>query len=897
LEEHAVPFEPLRILCDHLVERTATLFLGAGVNAGILSPDGVSCPLGPELSALICRDLLQSPETIVPLDEAADMARHSLGERAFNDYLFSQFKDFKPGVVHLALVQLPWDKIYTTNFDLLVEQAASSGLVASAGAIKVIESTTADVSVLSEEDIPYYKLHGSLDIANTQAGKLILTKQDYREYEKYKKPLFKRLKTDLESRTFLFLGYSLADSNFREVLDGCREELGAQTLPLSYAVVKHFTPIQKEYWRDKYNIELIEADAVEFMTILKDTWTNENCVVVPLLQRRASEFLRLDSNSRFQRVGDSFYLLRTADCTGQSNPDNFFRGAEPTWADIRDRVPAQRDVYDPLLESLFPEFVDPNLEPSAYVITGPAGTGKTTLLYTLTCDLVAHFQAAVLVHIPGTPLDSRLISPLVSNEEPRRFVVVVRYASEQFRELAVFYQEVIQRKLPVTLLLEDRTNQWHVAKTTFRTQFNPAEFSLSSLSPDEVNGVLDALAKHGCLHRLTGLSREEQIGHFNILASEDLLVALRELTSGGQFDQIVRDEYNKIPSEIAKRAYIYVAAIGQLDLAVRYETIVRILGLRSEQLATELINPTEGILITGEDTGSSRHNLGFRLRARHPIIASIIFASAAEDDASKFEVINGIMSELDPGFPEDIRLLNQIMRRKELVNTLATHSMRRAVFERLESILPGDPYVWQHRSILERDMQSFDHAIHYARLATKEQPTNAAFANTLGFALEAAARKTDDPLKVQALLQEAGKLFEDGIKRDSTEPFNYLGQISILRQRVSREKDSKAKAVLTAKSLALLMEAYEETGESEMIAGELAKVRTQLGSHDEGIAIVKQALEKKPGDTRLRDLLIRFSAGQRGFCTSIGDRNHRSEARPHFMALATLASETPPRRY
>lgn len=858
MDESAVPLEPLRVLCDHLVERTATLFLGAGVNAGVVSPAGVTCPLGSELSAWICRDLLLSPDTVVPLDEASEMARHSVGERAFNDYLFDKFKDFKPGVVHLALVQLPWDKIYTTNFDLLVEQAAASPLVSPAGSITVVESTTADVSVLSEDDIPYYKLHGSLDIANTDAGKLILTKRDYREYETYKKPLFKRLKTDLESRTFLFVGYSLTDANFRAVLDDCRDELGTKTLPLSYAVIKSFTPIQQQYWRDKYNIELIQGDAVGFMTMLKDTWVSENCVVVPLLLRKASDFLRLDGQTRFQKIGDSFYLLRTTDCTGQSNPDNFFRGAEPTWADVRDGIPAKRDLYDLILDSLFPEFSDTKLEPSAYVITGSAGSGKTTLLYTLAYDLVAAFQAGVLMHIPGTPLDSRLISPLVSEEDPRRFVVVVRYASEYFRELAVFYAEVIQRKLPVTLLLEDRTNQWHVAKTIFRTQFNPAEFILGTLSETEVDGVLNALEKHGCLRRLTGLSREEQLGHFNNLADEDLLVALRELTSDGRFDQIVRDEYEKIPSEIAKRAYIYVAAIGQLDLAVRYETIIRILGLRTEQLSKELINPTEGILITGEETGSSRHNLGFRLRARHPIIASIIFAAAAEDDQSKFDAINSIMSELDPGFPEDIRLLNQIMIRKELVNTLAAHSMRRAVFERLEAILPGNPYVWQHRSILERDMQSFDQAIHFARLASKEQPTNAAFSNTLGFALEAAARNTDDTLKFQALLAEAGKLFEDGIKRDSSEPFNYLGQLNIFRQKINREKDPKAKGVLMATSLALLMEAYEETNESTMIAGELAKVRTQLGSQDEGIEIVKQAIARKPGDSRLRDLLIRF---------------------------------------
>lgn len=793
----AISIEALRTLCDHLTERTATLFLGAGVNAGVVNPDGVICPLGSELSSWICRDLLLSPETSVPLDEASEMARHAVGERAFNEYLFSRFKDFNAGVVHLALVQLPWDKIYTTNFDLLVEQASQSGLVQSAGRITVVESTSDDVSVLSEDDIPYYKLHGSLDTANTQAGKLILTKRDYREYETYKRPLFKRLKTALESRSFLFVGYSLVDPNFRAVLDDCRDELGAKTFPLSYAVIRSFTPIQQHYWREKYNIELIQFDAVEFMNMLKETWVAENCVVVPLLQRRGSEFLRLDGQSRFQKVGDSFYLLRTTDVTGQNNPENFFRGAEPLWADIRDRIPAQRDLYDPIVEVLFPELLDTSLDPSAYVITGSAGTGKTTLLYSLAYDLVADFQAAVLIHIPGTPLDSRLISPLIIEDEPRRFVIVVRYASEQFRELAMFYTEVFQRKLPVTLLLEDRTNQWHVAKTTVPTKFNPGEFELGTLSTAEIDRVLDTLERHGCLLRLTGLSREEQVSHFNNLADEDLLVALRELTSDGNFDQIVRDEYRKIPSEVAKRAYVYVAAIGQLDLAVRYETIIRLLGLRTEQLLGELLNPTEGILIVGEETGSSRHNMGFRLRARHPIIASIIFAAAAEDDQSKFDAINGIMTELDPGFPEDMRLLNQIMRRKELVNTLASHSMRRAVFERLEVLLPGDPYVWQHRSIVERDMQAYDSAIDYARKALKEQPSNGAFANTLGFALESSARSTEDSLKVQALLAEAGKLFEDGIRRDPAEPFNYLGQISILRQKITREKNPKAKIDLT----------------------------------------------------------------------------------------------------
>jgi hypothetical protein len=180
--------EQLRTICDHLVERTASVFLGSGINAGIRALDGDElCPLGNQLSESICRELLGSPETKVPLDESSEMARFAFGDRAFNDYLFQKFEKFNPGVAHLALVQLPWDKIYTTNFDLLVEKAASSGLVKPFGNIPAVTSLTADVSVLSEEDMPYYKLHGSLDTANTRDGKLILTKKDYREYEKFKK--------------------------------------------------------------------------------------------------------------------------------------------------------------------------------------------------------------------------------------------------------------------------------------------------------------------------------------------------------------------------------------------------------------------------------------------------------------------------------------------------------------------------------------------------------------------------------------------------------------------------------------------------------------------------------------------------------------------------------------
>jgi len=851
--------DAIQNICDHLVERATTLFLGAGVNAGVTSEAGNQCPLGAELAEWICRDLLNSPQTKVGLDEAIEMARYKLGAKPVNDYIYDTLKQFNPGAAHLALVQLPWDVIYTTNFDLLVEKAAASGLAEAAGPIRPVLTSTTSLVSFTESDVLYYKLHGSIEYANTSDGRLILTKSDYRFYQEFKRPLFGRLRTDLLSRNFVFVGYSLSDPNFRAVLEDCREELAVQSFPLSYAVQHDFTDVQEAFWREKYNIQLIKADATEFLVTLKDTWFAQECKVVPFLQRKAVEYLNFDTTTRFQKVGDSFYLMRPTDCTGVSMPSAFFRGAEPSWADIRDQVPPHRDAYEPLFEAVFPEIAEPDVGPSALLVYGSAGTGKTALLRTLCYDLASAFGTPVFIHIPGTPLEARVLTPLINAKRPQRFIVVVNFAGEYLKELSLFWEELKHKKLPITLFLEERKNQWVVAKTSVTMQLDPTEFELGNLSEGEITRILDSLEKYGCLEKLSGMPREEQVAHFTALAHEDLLVALRELTSNTRFDKIVQNEFDKIPSTIAKQAYLHVSSVGQFDLAVRYETLVRLLRLRYNQLGPDIIMPTEGILVTGEETGASRHNLGFRLRTRHPIIASIVFGMAAPDDAAKFAVLNGLLSNLDPAFPEDLRLLNEITRRRELVNTFSEPSMRRALYDRIAAILPGNGYVYQHRSIVEREMGNADEAVRFARMALKIDPKHSHFQNTLGLALELAARGTEDGLKRQTILAEADKLFDDGIRRDRTNPYAYIGKLDIIRQDIDRTKNKDEKEELAAAALALLQEAYEATQESSMIAVELAKAKEQLGSLDKALGIVRRAERKNSGDMRLKELLIKFS--------------------------------------
>ena len=849
----------IEAICGHFAQRTAVLFLGAGVNHGVKNQKGESFPLGGDLAQSISKDLLSLSPSNLTLQDAAEIARYDLGKEALNEYLFTKFSSFVPDTVHLAIAQLPWDVIYTTNYDLLIENAFASPSITPAGKIQAVCCNTVDLTRFTEEDIIYYKLHGSIDIANTSHGRLILTKDDYRHYEHNRKPLFVRLGTDLLRKTMVFIGYSFADDNFRGILEDCRNELGSQPFPLSYAIRPNFTDVEAQFWKDKYNIVLIQSDAFTFLTTLKDSWNAENRKVLTFEERRTTVFAQSDESTRFPQIGDSFYRIVPSECNAPSDAKLFFRGAQPSWADIRDQIPPTRDAYVPLMEGLFGDFADATAPLTVYLVTGHAGVGKTTLIRTVALEISKDYHVPVLVHIPGTPLDARLITPLAEAKK-ERIVVVIHHAADYVREIDSFVDEIRRRKLPVSLILEERKNQW-ITKLAgagdFARRFNPAEIEIGSLSPREINSILVSLEQHHCLGRLEGTPREVQEEHFTALAQKELLVALRELTVGGSFDDIIRDEYERIPSEIAQLAYVYVAALGQIHLPLRYEVLGRILHISSSDLGKTIFRPADGILVDGEVVGDSRHNGGFRLSTRHPVIASIIFALAAGNDAEKFRIVSEIIAELDPGFPEDRRLLEGIVKRKELVNTLSDLDMRRDLYDTLEKVLPNSAFVLQHRSILEREMKHADKAVEYARRAVSMERRNPALLNTLGMALEYGAREMENLERRSVLVNEANRIFLDGIARNPADAYSYIGRVNIIKyHELELEQSGAKKDLLRASAISLLEEAHEATGGSSIISTALAEQKERLGDTKQALKTLTDALQLKPEDSRLRGSLI-----------------------------------------
>jgi hypothetical protein len=146
--------------------------------------------------------------------------RASLIER-LNDVLLVD--DIEPSEVHRAFAQLPFDMVVTTNVDFLLERAYA-------------ELRRPCVPLLGEAQLSIQrrpeatnllKFHGDL----RHPDNLVVTEEDYDGFIRRNPLLTTYLSWWLLTREPIFVGYSLDDADFREVLVLLRERLGRMTRP------------------------------------------------------------------------------------------------------------------------------------------------------------------------------------------------------------------------------------------------------------------------------------------------------------------------------------------------------------------------------------------------------------------------------------------------------------------------------------------------------------------------------------------------------------------------------------------------------------------------------------------------------------------------------------------
>lgn len=200
-------------LIKHLAAGTASVFVGAGASIA------AGLPGWSRLIASLRSDLVDCPKDASFLD-VAQFYENSFGRTRLTEEIRKNLdtQSKQPTPLHYALVTLvPKGRIYTTNLDTLLEQAAT------ASNIPFRKTTNIDPPVSFDSDrLNIIKLHGDLEHITSY----VISSQDYESYFRKQPGLTRLIGAEFQMGTVLFVGYSHSDVDLRMLLRRVTDENG-----------------------------------------------------------------------------------------------------------------------------------------------------------------------------------------------------------------------------------------------------------------------------------------------------------------------------------------------------------------------------------------------------------------------------------------------------------------------------------------------------------------------------------------------------------------------------------------------------------------------------------------------------------------------------------------------
>ena len=248
-----MPIEiPYPLLSD-IFEGRCLPFVGAGFSKNADLAPGLVMPDWNQLATELARHLpLDGRET--PQEVAQRYERYFGRVQLIEAIRRSLHTDSaRPGRAHRAFAKLPFDTIYTTNFDLLLEDAYQ-------------QEKRPFRSLVGEHQLPFHagktassvvKMHGDL----RHEENIVVTKKDYDEFMTKYPVVATHLSAMLITRTPLYIGYSLSDPDFLHIQEVVRSRLG-EFERMSYVLVFDSSDLarQEAFSRHVHLISLASED-------------------------------------------------------------------------------------------------------------------------------------------------------------------------------------------------------------------------------------------------------------------------------------------------------------------------------------------------------------------------------------------------------------------------------------------------------------------------------------------------------------------------------------------------------------------------------------------------------------------------------------------------------------
>ncbi|MBK7682252.1 MAG: hypothetical protein IPJ26_07185 [Bacteroidetes bacterium] len=167
-------------------------------------------------------------------------------------------------------------------------------------------------------------------------------------------------------------------------------------------------------------------------------------------------------------------------------------------------------------------------------------------------------------------------------------------------------------------VLADQPDRWNRVTPKVR-ELNTAgqllSFDLHQLDEIECEDLADKMIELESEEKLSirhlELTKEERVKLCKENSKRHFVVAMLQIRYGKRFSDIIIEEFEKIPSEKGKEAYLMVCFCNHLGLSIPESIVISALHLTSSLSINEFHSYTEGIVIFSK----------YGLSSRHPIIA------------------------------------------------------------------------------------------------------------------------------------------------------------------------------------------------------------------------------------------------------------------------------------
>jgi hypothetical protein len=337
-----------RQLIERFASGNGTAFVGAGISmrSGLPSWAKLMEPLRTELG-----DRISPSATHLDVAELYE-AEHN--RFALVHYLKQELgtAEYQLRRTHDLIVSLPVQRIYTTNFDDLLERAANKKLIK-----RNVIHDAAHVGFSDTSTLSIVKLHGDL----AAPGSLVISANDYYGYFTRNPAVADLLKVELQTHTVLFLGYSFSDPDFGMILGKVAAQSGPDR-PLLYALQLNPLPLVAK---------ALEKRGIKVIDLKVEAGTAEASKAV---EHWLDCFLQ--TLHRYER-------RKRQQASAMSDVRDVF--AIPKYKHSLIRLPTLRRIED-VLRADFP----------VIVVKGEAGVGKTQLVATAAANMLVPGGAIVV---------------------------------------------------------------------------------------------------------------------------------------------------------------------------------------------------------------------------------------------------------------------------------------------------------------------------------------------------------------------------------------------------------------------------------------------------------------------------------------------------------------------